>query len=297
MHFFYAKIGLALGGGAAKGPAHIGVLKALEEQNITLHAISGTSVGAIIAALYAFGKTPDEIRSLAMDMSIGRFSGFALRKKGFSTTQRLQDLFIETLGDVNIEQAKLPLAIVATNIVTGEKQIFTQGNLAKAVAASTAVPGLFLPVEIDGQEYVDGGIIENVPVSALKPLGANVVIAVNLSGGKHYAAPENAMEVLSNALDIAINAKTREQLRSARVVLSLDLRRFSRTDNREQTDELIALGYRAAFAKQERIRWCLYTPLLQKLIQYYQLITPLAVPSFIRTLRERRQDRLVSKQR
>lgn len=287
MSLFRSRIGLALGGGAARGAVHIGVLKALEEQAIPLYAISGTSIGAAIAALYAFGKSTDEIHAFARDMSMGSVSGFTLKKKGFSTTERLQKILIEQLGDVVIEDAHIPLAIVATNLRSGEKAVFTSGNLAKAVAASSAVPGLFVPVEIAGQEYVDGVLVENVPVSALKPLGANVAIAVNLSGGVNYPAAVSVMDVINSAFDIAINSKTKTQLRDANVVIALDLRNYSRMDNREKTDELVYLGYQAAHYKMERIRWCLYTPWLQVLIRIYHQITPITMPDFIRNIRER----------
>lgn len=282
MQVWKSRVGLALGGGAARGTAHLGVLRALEENAIPLHAIAGTSIGAVVAALYAFGKKPDEIYEVAREMSMGKLSGFTLKKKGFSTTDRLESLMIEQLGDVNIEDALMPLAVIATNLYTGQKTIFTHGNLAKAVAASAAVPGIFIPVEIDGVEYVDGGLVENVPVSALKPLGANTVIAVNLSGNNHYPPPNSAMEVVSNALDIAINGKTKEQVRKAGAVIELDLWHFSRMDTREVTDELIDAGYQEAIKRMDKIRWCLYTPALQRLIRFYHQTSPITMPDFIR---------------
>lgn len=282
------KFGLALGGGAAKGAAHLGVLKAIHEQNLELQAIAGTSVGAIIAALYAFGKTLDEIFAIAENISLSHVSGFTLKKKGFSTTERLEKLLIEHLGDVNIEDARIPLAIVASNIRTGKKQVFTQGSLAKAVAASTAVPGLFVPVEIDGEEYVDGGLLENVPISPLKRLGANTLIAVDLDGGDRFEAPQNVMDVLSNALDIAINHKTRQQLKLANFVICLNLREFSRTDNRERTAELVELAYKEASKRLQRVRWHWYFPVLQSFLRFYRRTTPIAMPNFLKEWRERR---------
>lgn len=289
---FSIKFGLALGGGAAKGAAHIGVLKALQQHKVELHAIAGTSVGAIIAAFYAFGKSIDEIYAIAEEMSLSHISGFTLKKKGFSTTERLENLIIEQLGDVNIEQATIPLAIVASNIRSGKKQVFTHGNLAKAVAASAAVPGLFIPVEIDGEEYVDGGLLENVPVSPLKAMGVNTVIAVDLDGGDGFDAPQNVMDVLSNALDIAINTKTRAQIKRANIVICLNLREFSRTDNREQTAELVDLAYHAANKKLRHIRWYWHFPILQQLLRFYRTITPLAMPSFVSEWLEKKRGNL-----
>lgn len=281
------KYGLALGGGAAKGAAHIGVLQALEEQKITLHAIAGTSVGAIIAAFYAFGKSTDDIYTIAESMSLSHISGFTLKKKGFSTTDRLESLLIEQLGDVNIEDAAIPLSIVASNIRTGKKQVFTEGNLAKAVAASAAVPGLFIPVEINGEEFVDGGLLENVPVSPLKTMGANLIIAVDLDGGDGFEAPNDVLDVLSNALDIAINSKTKAQLKQANIRLCLNLREFSRTDNRERTAELVTVAYQYANKKLQRMRWYKHFPLLQGIWRFYRKITPIAMPNILRDWREK----------
>lgn len=281
------KYGLALGGGAAKGAAHIGVLQALEEQGITLHAIAGTSVGAIIAAFYAFGKSTDDIYTIAESMSLSHISGFTLKKKGFSTTDRLESLLVEQLGNVNIEDAAIPLSVVASNIRTGKKQVFTEGNLAKAVAASAAVPGLFIPVEINGEEFVDGGLLENVPVSPLKTMGANMVIAVDLDGGDGFEAPNDVFDVLSNALDIAINSKTKAQLKQANIRLYLNLREFSRTDNRDRTAELVAVAYLHAKKKLQRIRWYKHFPLLQGIWRFYRKITPIAMPNILRDWREK----------
>lgn len=249
------KVGLALGGGAAKGAAHIGVLRAFEEKEITIDAMAATSVGAIIGAFYAFGLSVDKISEIAKGMSLSHVSGFTLKKKGFSTTERLQALIEEHLGQVDLADAKIPLAIVATNIRTGKKAVFTQGNLAKIVAASAAIPGLFIPVEIDGEEYVDGGLSENVPVSALKQFGVMASVAVDLDGGDSYPVPESFLDVLTNSLDIAINSKTRMQLKKADIVVCLNLRSFSRTDNREQTEELIRIAYDASMQSLEKLRW------------------------------------------
>ena len=281
------RIGLALGGGAAKGTAHIGVLRALEENNIRVDMIAGTSVGAAIAALYAFGKPVEDIYAIARDMSASKLSGFTLRKKGFVSTRRMEELLADLLGDVNIEDAAIPLAIVATDIRSGAKTIFRNGPVVKAIAASAAVPGIFVPVEIDGHEYVDGGLVENVPVSALKAMGANMRIAVDLNGVQRYPEPQDVIDVLSNALDIAINSKTRAQLAEADVVIALDLKQYSRTDNREVTDELVDLAYRESLRKLPQIRWHRRLSLLPRLYRLYQQVNPVRMPRFLRNAWQR----------
>ena len=282
-----SRVGLALGGGAAKGAAHIGVLRALDEQSIKIEAISGTSVGAAIAALYAFDKSLEDIYQLAQGMTAAKISRFTLKRKGFSSTERIRQLLIEQLGNVNIEEASIPLAIIAADIRTGDKKVFRKGSVADAVAASAAIPGIFIPVEIDGHEYVDGGIVENVPVSPLRAMGANTVIAVNLNGVQRYPVPQNALDVVSNALDIAINSRTWMQVQAANVHIALDLKQYSLTDNRDRTDELIDVAYQETRRHIGRIQWQRHTVFLQHLHTLYRGLTPLRVPALLRQIKSR----------
>lgn len=277
-----SKFGLALGGGAAKGPAHIGVLKALEEGHIKIDAISGTSVGALIASLYAFGKNLDEIFELAKDMTVSGMSSFTIRKSGFATTDLIEKLILDNLGDVNIEDAIIPLAIIATDIHTGEEIVFKKGKLSKVVAASVAVPGIFIPVEINKRKLVDGGIVENVPISPLKKMGVNTIIAVDLNGVQSYQAPNDVIDIVTNALDIAIDSKTKVQLKAADLVVSLDLVTYSRTDNRARINELIDLGYSETKRKIARIVWYKRTNLLQRLRKFVKQINFIQIPNFIK---------------
>lgn len=279
---FRTKFGLALGGGAAKGPAHIGVLRALEENKIQIDAISGTSVGAMIASLYAFGKNLDEIFELAKDMTVSSMSSFTIQKKGFATTQLIEKLMTDNLGEVNIEDAKIPLAIIATDILTGEEVVFRKGKLAKVVAASVAVPGVFVPVKINNREFVDGGIVENVPISPLKRMGVNSIIAVDLNGVQHYQEPGSIVDIVTNALDIAIDSKTKVQLKQADLVISLDLLTFSRTDNREKLQELVDLGYKEAVRKIQTIVWYKRTNILQILRKFIREVSFISMPRFIK---------------
>ena len=167
---FNTKIGLALGGGAAKGIAHVGVLKALEDQKVSIRYIAGTSVGAIIASLYAFNVSVDDIGGLAKRLTMSKVTSFKLSKTGFFTTASLRDLIVEYIGEVNIEDAKIPLAIVATDIRNGEEIILRKGSVADAVSASAAIPGIYIPVEIDNRSLVDGGLVQNVPIEALQAI-------------------------------------------------------------------------------------------------------------------------------
>lgn len=181
---FNTRIGLALGGGAAKGIAHIGVLKAFEEEQIKIHCISGTSAGALIASYYAFGRPAESILSICSTLNLSKIINFTFERGGLFSTNAIREMIHRDLGDVRIEDAEIPLAICATDIETGEQLIFREGNLADVVCASMAVPGLFVPVEIDGRILVDGGLVENVPISPLAKMGAGITVAVDLSHGK-----------------------------------------------------------------------------------------------------------------
>lgn len=236
--------GLALGGGAILGAAHIGVLRALEEKNIKPQLISGTSIGALIAAFYAFGLSVDEIEKLALELNWSDISSLKLSKLSLFSNKKLGEIVAATLGDVNIEDAVTPLAIVACDIATGEKVILSEGPLAPAVMASSCLPGIFSPVKIDGRLLVDGGIAENVPVSALRNLGANSLIAVDLSLKVKYNEPNDVFDVISNAISIAIDSNTRSRTRPADLIITPDLTSKSRTNtDPAEIKHMIDIGY------------------------------------------------------
>src|SRR5680860_104555 len=220
---FNTRIGLALGGGAAKGIAHIGVLKAFEEEHIRIHCISGTSVGALVASYYAFGRPVESLLSIGSTLNLSRILNFTLERGGLFSTHAIREMIHRDLGDCQIEDADILLAICATDIETGEQLIFRKGNLANAVCASMAVPGLFVPVEMDGRILVDGGLVENVPISPLAKMGAGITVAVDLSHVSRYPKPEDTFDVISNAINIGIDFNTRKQLKKADIVVPLSL--------------------------------------------------------------------------
>jgi len=248
------RLGLALGGGAIRGAAHLGVLDALEDQGIKPACISGTSIGAFVAALYAFGQTPQEILKLIRDLQLFDVAKLKFSKMGLLSHKQIGKLVVETIGDVNIEDAPIPLAIIATNVVSGQRHVFRKGSLAEAVLASTSVPGVFHPVILeDGQVLVDGGLVENVPVSPLRELGADCVIGVDLNGSPEYGAVEDAFDILLNAMDIALDNTTRLQLKQADAIIELTLSQFSRDDPKHIPD-LYTAGYRGANKQMKKIQ-------------------------------------------
>jgi len=246
-------IALALGGGAVLGAAHIGVLKALVEAGVRINRISGTSIGALIAALFAFGKSPAEIEQIIVDLDWLDVTSLTLSKYGILSNDDLGGQVRDILGDVDIEESEIPLALIATDLSTGRRVVLDRGNLARAVMASACLPGIFVPVEIDDMLLVDGGLAENVPVNPLREAGADFVVGVDLSAGRHYQRPDDIIDVLANAIDIAIDNVTRHQTTSADLVIAPELSAFSRRDT-SRIAELIEEGYKAAGQLLEKSR-------------------------------------------
>ncbi len=239
-----SKIGLALGGGAILGAAHIGVLKAFQENNIVINAVSGTSIGAFVAALYAFDVSPDDIEKIALDLDWLDISGFAFSRLGLLSNEKMGQKIKDVLGDVQFEDARISLSVIATDVGGFQKIILDSGDVARAVMASACVPGIFTPVEIDDRLLVDGGLMENVPISPLLAQGMNTVIGVDLNAARKYKKPDDLIDVLINAIDIAIDNATRMQTQKADLLIVPRLSAYNRTD-REHVRDLIREGYTA----------------------------------------------------
>lgn len=239
------KIGLALGGGAVLGAVHIGVLKALAENDVKIEYIAGTSIGSIIAALFAFGKDWQEIKEITDDLNWWDVSAISLKNSGLLSNKRMRKVLEEHIGDVNLEDADIPVAMVAASITTGEKIVLTEGKVYKAVMASTCIPGVFVPVEINDRLLVDGGIVESVPVLPVKEMGANYIIGVDLTVIHPKKRPENILEVLLRSFDFTIKNATQLQTEEADLHIKPDLSDFNRVDV-EQRDELFEMGYKEA---------------------------------------------------
>jgi NTE family protein len=282
MNLFNTKVGLALGGGGAKGVAHIGVLKALEEANIQIDYLAGTSVGAMVASLYAFNVDVNTISDLARRLTISDITTFKLNKTGFFTTDLLRKLLIDYIGDVNIEEASIPLAIVATDINTGEAVIFRQGSLADAVCASASIPGIYIPMTLNGRTLVDGGLVQNVPVQPVKDMGAGVVIASHLSSVDRYEEPKNVLDVMRNAFEIAVSQHTKGEVEMADLLIAMDLSDFSHRDNTERHDELFAIGYETAAKQLSNFTWYGKRNIFLYLWRIIRSLNPFKLPEAIK---------------
>ncbi|WP_454764294.1 patatin-like phospholipase family protein [Cupriavidus campinensis] len=221
------RIGLALGGGAARGFAHIGVIKALEAQGIHPDIVTGTSAGSVVAALYASGMDGFTLNKLALSMDEAAIADWALpfsnKFGGWVKGEALQNYVNRLVRHRSIEQMKLPLGIVATDLKTGERILFRRGNTGQAVRASSSVPGVFQPVSIQGHDYVDGGLVEPVPVDAAREMGAEFVIAVNISADPSSQKNGGQSGVLLQTTAIMGQSINKMALARADVVIRPDL--------------------------------------------------------------------------
>ncbi|ABB23189.1 patatin-like phospholipase family protein [Pelodictyon luteolum] len=239
------KIGLALGGGAVLGAAHVGVLRALDELDIKVSMLSGTSIGSFIAALHAFGKTWQEIRDVTLELDWFDLSGPVLSQYGLLSNRKFGRVVHELLGRKNIEDAPIPLAMVAANVSTGRKVVIRSGDVAAGVMASTCIPGLFRPVEQNGSMLVDGMLLENVPVSPLFELGIHPLICVDLLARHTFTKPDSIIGLLLNSFYAAITNVASVQTGMADLCIAPDLGAFNLIDT-DQIPEIIEAGYRDA---------------------------------------------------
>jgi len=186
------QVGLALSGGGVRGLAHIGVLKVLEREGVPIHFLAGTSMGGFIAAAYAAGFSPADLEAEALRFSNPRhLIGFLERsipRRGLVSKDKLEEYLRQQLGDVTFDRLRLPLALVAVDLNSGGKVVLREGPLVEAVRATTALPGVFPPVERDGQLLVDGGLLDNLPADVVREMGADVVIAVDVSTDERAVA-------------------------------------------------------------------------------------------------------------
>ncbi|MCP3177057.1 patatin-like phospholipase family protein [Desulfuromonas sp. KJ2020] len=238
-------VALALSGGAVLGAAHIGVLKALEERQVPVSRLAGTSIGAFVAALYAFGKTPDEIADIVIDLDWLDISRFTLSRFGLLSNSEMGKNITDVLGEVRIEDAPIPLSMIATDLSSGEMVVLEQGDVATAVMASACLPGIFIPVEMGERLLCDGGLVENLPVSPLLKANAGYVIGVDLNARRRYQRPNDIIDLMVNVVDISIDHASRVQAKKVDLLITPELGTFSRTDT-SRIAELIDHGYKTA---------------------------------------------------
>ena len=247
-------LGLALGGGFARGISHIGALKVLEEEKIPVDYVAGTSVGAIIGASYCGGMTSAELEDMARTLRFSDFARWTLSRYGFCNSDRMVRLFERTLKKHRFEDLVIPLAITATEFRTGEAVVFAKGALVDPIRASCAYPGMFLPVEIDGHSYIDGMLAYAVPTTPLRRMGADRVIGIYLSSNWSEArAPRHVFEVIGHCFAIAQSKLSESWAKDANLVIEPDVSGFT-YDCFERAEELIAAGEAAMRAALPQVR-------------------------------------------
>lgn len=242
------KVGLALGGGGARGFAEIGVLRVLEQEKVPIAAVAGTSVGSLVGALYAdTGRVLDaEFHAVSVtEEDLFDYRAFAVFSGGFVKGERLRQFLGANLRSRTIEQMKVPFAAVAVDVAAGKTVVFRSGPVAPAIHASCAIPGVFVPVTIGGRTYVDGGVMNPVPADVVRSMGADVVIAVAIPAATPSAVPTNPVAVAYQSVMIMSAEIGRLRAREADVVVTPDVTGVA-YDDFTQKKRLIAAGEEAA---------------------------------------------------
>ena len=247
------RIGLALGGGAARGFAHIGVIQVLEEAGIRPQLVVGTSAGSLVATLYAAGRSGSELGTLALGMDESAITDWSFPGRGVIRGEALARYVREQTGGVAIENMKLPLGIVATDLDSGQPILFQVGDPGVAVRASSAVPAVFQPVRIGDREYVDGGLVSPVPVRFARQMGAELVLAVDISSPPDGQATGDAMRMLLQTFAIMGKSINTFELRDADVVLRPKLAGIGSADFTARQRAIVA-GREAALAGLGELR-------------------------------------------
>jgi len=248
-----AKIALVLGAGAARGFAHIGVLKVLESNKIPIHMIVGTSAGSFVGSLYSYGFNAFELQKLSFGIERDDIIDFTIPDNGFIKGEKLEAYINRIVRNTPIEKLRIPFYAVATDLQNGRELVFGSGNTGTSVRASCSIPGIFMPPVISGRMYVDGGVVSPVAVEAARRLGADVVIAVDLSGGAGASPPAGTIETILQSISIMYSKLAAIQLAKADVVIRPKVAYIGSADF-SQRHEAVLEGEKAALAALSQIQ-------------------------------------------
>ena len=247
------KVGIALGGGAAKGFAHIGVIKMLEANGFAPAVVSGTSAGSVVGALYASGMNAFEMQEKAVALDEAKIRDLQWSSGGLLQGQKLEDYVNEQVRRKPLEQMAKPFVAVATRLEDGERTVFARGNTGQAVRASSSVPGVFQPVTIGKYHFVDGGIVSPVPVDAARQLGADIVIAVDISNKARGQSPGDMLGTLGQSIAIMGQKLGQAELARADVIIRPQVLDIGSADFSQRTNAILE-GEKAALAVMPQIR-------------------------------------------
>ena len=248
------RLGLALGAGTARGFAHVGVLKVLEAHDLPVKVVVGTSVGALVGCMYAFGHPVYEIQKMAMALERSDVVDLVVPDNGFVRGEKLEAYVNRLVKNTPIEEFPAAFHAVATDIRTGREKVFSKGNAGAAVRASCSIPGIFQPAKIDDDTYVDGGLVSPVAVDAARRMGADAVIAVDISGGVDGTVPGGILDTLIQAASIMYAKIAEDQDSRADVVIRPQVGHIFAGDFTKR-HEAILEGEKAALEALPEIRY------------------------------------------
>jgi NTE family protein len=241
-------VGLALGGGAARGLAHIGVLKALDQEGIPVRFVAGTSAGSVIGAALCAGFSWSEIREKARSLEWSDIASFIIPRMGLMSMEKFERFLDAMLGSKSFDELAIPLSVVTVDLVSGEEVVINDGPVSAAVRASCSIPGIFEPAARGGKLLVDGGLRNNVPADVVRKMGAGVVIAVSLSAGLGMPhSPRNILDVIHYSFTILVRHAVQEGLEEADIVINPRLDDIGYQEIR-RIDDLVERGETAAAA-------------------------------------------------
>ena len=247
-------VGLALSGGAARGIAHIGVLSVLLEAGIVPDLVAGTSAGALVGALLCRGWSPEQILRMARGLSLLQLGRFRLRRPGLLDGARFEALFVSLVGDLTFADLSIPLAAVACDLLTGERLVLRAGPLAAAVRASCAIPGIFTPVEMGERLLVDGGLVDHIPISTAREMGADYVIGVDVHVPSAICArPRTLLDVLAASYQVVSRNSAVDPAEQADCLIAPETACFEWFRFGSQADDLFQAGRKAAEAALPRL--------------------------------------------
>lgn len=245
-------VGVALGSGGARGFAHVGVLKALEQHHVPIDVVSGSSMGALVAAFYATGMRTVFMEQLAVTLRWRHWVDLTVPKMGMISGDKVHQLIHMLTRGLTVDAADKPLAIVATDLVAKQRVVFRTESIADAVRASVAIPGVFVPFVKNGRVYVDGGVVDRVPIEAARDLGADVVIGVDVSSVQRERPPHGVVDVILQSLDLMQDEVYKMRAKTADIYIEPDVSGVG-SSQFHKAKQAIESGYQAAVANMEQI--------------------------------------------
>jgi NTE family protein len=252
--FSSLRVGLALGGGMARGCAHVGVLREFERNGIPIDLIAGTSVGSLIGGAYAAGLTPDQIEQIALNIRWSDLGRFSMSKLGFYNSERTEAFIRSKFPVTTFDKLRMPFGAVATDIQSGKPVVFTEGELPLAIRASCALPVYYTPVLVNGRMMVDGGLVGHIPASVARTMGADLVIAVDVnSQHEPIAMPTHILTIMAQSMAVMGRSSVSYIFKDADLVIQPDIKHV-RPDDLSKAAEMIAAGEAAARQMMPRIK-------------------------------------------